>query len=122
LSNTKRILLIVLSFWLLFVSAFVFNYTAPADSLIYKSSNGRIYLNEDSRGDFNLIESKVITHDYLTSRKIDVQLVILPVWTKAVINLFNFESAFYIRTYITKISNEIVFRDFLRIFPFHFFF
>lgn len=121
-SRIRNISLIILSLWLLFISAFVYRFSSSEESLILKLKLDRAYLTEISGSDFNLIESKVLAHAFSLANKQEPRIVNSPVWISNVINLVIFDSAFSVWDYKTKLDNEIVFRDYLMIYPFHFFF
>jgi len=82
----------------------------------------KLYFEKHTIQEFNLYESKLANLYLYKNIKYDLKLLIKVEWIKNLIARVSDVPYYSFSSYITKINNIEVFKDFLRIYPFNFFF
>jgi len=122
LTGFKKTILLILTVWLAIVSMNIYRFTSVATVYISVDELGKKYFEENTIHEFNLYEPKLASTDLIKNSNADFRIVIQPEWIKSILTKVSDVSYYTFSSYKTEISNEDVFKDFRRIYPFHFFF
>lgn len=122
LSGLKKYILLFLAACLVIVSSNIYRYSSVDWYNISVEELNKTYFEEYAIKEFNLYESKLACRYLYKNVKYDLKLLIKTEWIKNVINRVSDVSYYSFSSYVTKINNKEVFKDFMRIYPFNFFF
>lgn len=112
----------ILTAILVIVSCNIYNYSIIDSYYISDQERSQKYFDENTNQKFVLFESKLASIDVFKNAKSDLRLIVIPEWIKTDLAVAPIVSSYSFYSYIIKINNEFIFKDFLRIYPFHFFF
>jgi hypothetical protein len=118
----KRITLIALAIWLVLVSANMFRYSNP-DFITKESSEiGRVFVLENPNPTITFISTKISQIEFYKDTDFFLQLLFFK--TSSSIKVERFECFLYesFCNFKERLYTKIDLRDFMRIFPFHFYF
>jgi len=121
-TSFKKAILLILTVWLAVVSMNMYRFTAVETIYISVGELGKLYFDENPLHEFNLYEPKLASTDLFKNSNTEFRVVVQPEWIKNILTKVSDVSSFTFSTYKTTINNKEVFKDFRRIYPFHFFF
>jgi hypothetical protein len=118
----KKPILLILIVWLVFVSCNIYKYSADDWYCISHEELNKTYFEKNSTQKFELYESKLGDLNLYKNVKYDFKLLVKAEWIKSVLTRISDVSYFSFSSYTIRLSNIEVFKDFMRIYPFNFFF
>jgi len=122
LTDLKKYLLLILTAWLLIVSCQIYRYCS-VDWYNYSDKEiSRIYFEKNVIQEYNYYESRLPGLNLYKNVKCDLEFLVKADWIKT--DLIKVLDVSYISftSYALKIINNEIFKDFLMIYPFNFFF
>ncbi|HOZ30189.1 MAG TPA: hypothetical protein PLL66_04670 [Bacteroidales bacterium] len=122
MSGLKKYILLIITALLVIVSCNLYRYCAVDWYNMPVEELDKLYFEKHTIQEFNLYESKLANLYLYKNIKYDLKLLIKVEWIKNLIARVSDVPYYSFSSYITKINNIEVFKDFLRIYPFNFFF
>lgn len=122
MTDLKKYLLLILTAWLLIVSCQIYRYCS-VDWYNYSDKEiSRIYFEKNVIQEYNYYESRLPGLNLYKNVKCDLEFLVKADWIKT--DLIKVLDVSYISftSYALKIINNEIFKDFLMIYPFNFFF
>ncbi|MDD3741214.1 MAG: hypothetical protein PHH30_08230 [Bacteroidales bacterium] len=122
LSGLKKYILLFLAACLVIVSSNIYRYSSVDWYNISVEELNKTYFEEYAIKEFNLYESKLACRYLYKNVKYDLKLLIKTEWIKNVITRVSNIPYYSFSSYLNKLNHITIFKDFEKIYPFHFFF
>jgi len=122
LTDLKKYLLLILTALLVVVTCNIYRYSKVNGYCISYSDIGKTYFENNAIEKFDLYESKLADLDLYKNVKYDIKLLVKAEWIKSVLSSGSYLSCYSFLSYTIKLNNKEIFKDFLMIYPFNYFF
>ncbi len=122
MKQTSKIILLFLALWLLLVSMSAYRFSSPFDEFYKSSDLNQVSFNEISSQGLFLIEPKLSVQNLYQESKCNLNISISLLWFKSYAVCTIIPTPSVQKSYLINVENCIIFKEFLKIFPYHFFF